>query len=68
MTFTALMEEADRRNPAHIAYYAALELVTGIEQDLTSGRRHYRAKSGELLTTLEEVVAAIINRQLAGVE
>ena len=68
MTFAALMEESARRGPhPHAAYYAALELVAGIEENLASGRHHYRAKSGELLVTLDEVVNAIVNHQLEGV-
>jgi len=68
MTFTALMEESARRSHSHAAYYAALELVAGIEENLASGRRHYRAKNGELLVTLDEVVNAIVNHRLEGVE
>ena len=73
MTFTALMNETARRKspttpPSHAAYYAALELVTCIDQNLVSGRRHYRTKNGVLLTTLDEVINAMINRQLEGAD
>jgi DNA-binding ferritin-like protein len=45
-------------------YYAALELVAQIDEDLTRGVRHYRNKAGVLLTTLDEVVRAIIDNNL----
>ena len=41
-------------------YQAALELVAQIDEDLTRGTRHYRTRSGVLLTTLDEVVNAIL--------
>ena len=46
------------------SYYAALKLVARIDEDLTRGVRHYRNKSGELLTTLDEVVRAILDNDL----
>jgi hypothetical protein len=46
------------------AYYAALELVARIDEDLTLGIRHYRTKAGILLTTLDEVVRAILDDNL----
>jgi len=45
-------------------YYAALELVAQIDEALTRGTRHYRNKAGELLTTLDEVVNAILSNDL----
>ena len=45
-------------------YYAALELVAQIDEDLTRGVRHYRNKTGLLLTTLDEVVQAILDDNL----
>ena len=45
-------------------YYAALELVAQIDEALTRGTRHYRNKAGELLTTLDEVVHAILGNDL----
>jgi hypothetical protein len=45
-------------------YYAALKLVARIDEDLTKGTRHYRNKAGVLLTTLDEVVHAILNDDL----
>jgi hypothetical protein len=45
-------------------YYAALELVARIDEDLTQGIRHYRNKGGVLLTTLDEVVRAILDDNL----
>lgn len=41
-------------------YYAALKLVAQIDEDLTRGVRHYRNRAGTLLTTLDEVVHAIL--------
>lgn len=46
------------------AYYTALELVAHIDEALTKGTRHYRNKAGELLSTLDEVVHAILNNDL----
>jgi hypothetical protein len=46
------------------AYYAALKLVARIDEDLTQGIRHYRSKAGVLLTTLDQVVNAILNDDL----
>ncbi len=46
------------------AYYAALKLVDRIDEDLTKGIRHYRNKAGELLTTLDQVVNAILEDNL----
>ena len=46
------------------AYYAALKLVARIDEDLTKGVRHYRNKAGVLLTTLDQVVQAILNDDL----
>ena len=45
-------------------YNAALELVARIDDDLTRGVRHYRNKDGLLLTTLDEVVRAILDDNL----
>ena len=45
-------------------YYAALELVARIDEDLTRGVRHYRNKAGVLLQTLDEVVRAILDDNL----
>lgn len=45
-------------------YNAALELVARIDEDLTRGIRHYRTKAGRLLTTLDEVVRAILEDNL----
>lgn len=47
-----------------VAYYAALELVARIDEDLTRGVRHYRNKAGVLLNTLDEVVRAILDDNL----
>jgi hypothetical protein len=45
-------------------YRAALELVARIDEDLTRGVRHYRTKAGLLLTTLDEVIRAILDNNL----
>jgi hypothetical protein len=45
-------------------YYAALELVAHIDETLSRGTRHYRNRAGELLTTLDEVVHAILDNDL----
>jgi hypothetical protein len=45
-------------------YQAALKLVARIDEDLTRGIRHYRNKAGVLLTTLDEVVRAILDNDL----
>lgn len=47
-----------------VAYQAALKLVARIDEDLTRGIRHYRTRAGELLTTLDEVVRAILGNDL----
>lgn len=49
-------------------YHAALELVARIDEDLTRGIRHYRTKAGVLLTTLDEVVRAILDDNLLAPE
>ncbi len=46
------------------AYYAALNLVARIDEDLTKGIRHYRNKAGTLLLTLDEVIRAILDNDL----
>lgn len=45
-------------------YQAALKLVARIDEDLTKGIRHYRNTAGVLLTTLDEVVRAILDDDL----
>ena len=45
-------------------YAAALELVARIDDELTRGIRHYRTKTGQLLTTLDEVINAILTDNL----
>lgn len=47
-----------------LTYYAALELVARIDEDLTRGTRHYRNKAGVLLTALDEVIRAILGDDL----
>lgn len=45
-------------------YQAALELVAIIDENLTRGVFHYRNKAGVLLTTLDEVIHAILDDNL----
>jgi hypothetical protein len=47
-------------NEKDATYNAALKLVAQIDEDLTKGIRHYRTKNGKLLTTLDQVVNAIL--------
>jgi hypothetical protein len=46
------------------AYRAALALVSRIDRDLTRSTGHYRNRAGALLTTLDEVVRAILTDNL----
>ena len=46
-------------------YYAALKLVARIDEDLSRGVRHFRNKAGILLTTLDQVVNAILTDDLS---
>lgn len=55
---------AARAAEQEATYYAALNLVAHIDEDLTRGTRHYRNKAGVLLTTLDEVVHAILDDDL----
>lgn len=48
-------------------YHAALELVAQIDEGVTRGTGHYYTKSGRLLTTLDEVIRAILSGDLMGV-
>lgn len=43
----------------------ALRFVERVDSDLTRGVRHYRNKAGVLLTTLDEVVRAVLDDELA---
>lgn len=45
-------------------YHLALELVAIIDEDLSRGTRHYRTKTGQLLTTLDQVIRAALDRNL----
>jgi hypothetical protein len=55
---------APTANEREATYNAALELVAQIDEALAKGTRHYRNKAGELLTTLDEVVRAILANDL----
>ncbi|MDM8519294.1 hypothetical protein QUF64_04550 [Anaerolineales bacterium HSG6] len=45
-------------------YYAALELVAIIDENLRRGVFHYRNRAGRLLSTLDEVINAILTDNL----
>jgi len=53
-----------RTHEKDATYNAALKLIAQIDEDLTKGIRHYRAKNGQLLTTLDQVVNAILEDNL----
>ena len=53
-----------RSNEKEATYNAALKLVAQIDEDLAKGIRHYRTKSGQLLTTLDQVINAILEDNL----
>lgn len=46
------------------AYYTALKLVARIDEDLARGIRHYRDQAGRLRTQLDEVIRAILTKNL----
>lgn len=48
-----------------VRYSYSLEIVEKIDRNLESGRQHYRNRAGDLLTTLDQVISAIINDDLA---
>ena len=58
------MVKSSKVSEHEATYYAALELVAHIDEDLTRGIRHYRNKAGVLLTTLDEVIRAILDDNL----
>lgn len=43
-----------------IRYGVAMEVILRIDTHLAQGTQHYRSKAGQLLTTLDQVVAAIL--------
>lgn len=63
MSFAALMK-ADREKTQEARYVAALRLVDRIDLEVSQGLRHYRDCNGTLLTTLDQVVNAILNSTL----
>lgn len=67
-TFRPKLVKTTKINEQEDIYYAALELVARIDEELTLGIKHYRSKSGRLLTTLDEVVNAILDDTLAVAE
>lgn len=46
-------------------FQRALAYVEAVDADLTSGRRHYRNRAGKLLSSLDEVIHAILNDELS---
>ncbi len=56
--------KTSKMNEQEATYSAALELVARIDENLTRGICHYRTKAGQLLTTLDEVVRAILDDNL----
>lgn len=56
--------KSSKTSEQEATYYAALELVAQIDEELTRGIRHYRNQAGVLLTTLDEVVQAILDDNL----
>ena len=61
---TPRLVKSSKSNEQEATYHAALELVARIDEDLTRGVRHYRTKAGVLLTTLDEVIRAILDDNL----
>lgn len=41
-----------------------VQIVAKIDRDLSTGRRHYRTKTRRLLTSLDDVVRAILADEL----
>ena len=56
--------KSSKTSEQEATYEAALELVARIDEDLTRGIKHYRNTAGRLLTTLDEVINAILNNDL----
>lgn len=56
--------EGGSKTDQEAAYQAALKLVARIDEDLGRGIRHYRTRAGALLTSLDEVVRAILGNDL----
>lgn len=63
-TLTLIKPTPLRTSLDRATYLAALALVEVIDDGLATGRRHYRNRRGMLLTNLDEVVRAIINKDL----
>lgn len=53
-----------KRGVKEKSYLLALLLVDLIDTDLEQGTRHYRTRAGQLLTTLDQVVRAALDRDL----
>jgi len=60
-TFPELVPTPAEREATH---RAALELVALIDKNLSRGICHYRDRTGRLLTTLDEVIHAVLNNDL----
>lgn len=48
------------------AYYQLFEALVALEADMERGLMHFRNRAGRLLTTVDEVVQAILNDDLKG--
>lgn len=59
MTATQLTQQQQSAN-----YYPILAIIEQVDADLINRTRHYRNKAGRLLTTLDEVVRAILQSDL----
>lgn len=59
-----LIFDARQFEKAEQTFPIALALVECIDADLTHGIRHYRDRAGRLLTTLDQVVRAILENNL----
>lgn len=55
-----------RTGSAHreAVFQCALAYVEAVDADLTTGRRHYRNRAGKLLSSLDQVVSAILSDEL----
>lgn len=62
--YPELVRTPKAKTEQEAAYYFALNLVAHIDEELTRGTRHYRNRAGLLLTTLDEVIHAILEDDL----
>lgn len=64
---TAILNAAFVRAERELCYQWALRLVERIDEDLTCGVEYW-SRGGGLLTELDQVVNAILDKDLAGME